>query len=236
MTEIRFDVLEPQAPSLKRKLLVGAAVLVAALLVWLIYRTLTAIQGVPVPPPDTTAIDMLPPPPPPPPPPPEPETKPPEPTEAPTPTPTPQPQPQAPAPMQIDSAAQAGTDSYGMTAGSGGGMGAPSSAGTCLGAKCGGAATSGGISDAFYSRYVGDALQERLERDRRIRRFVFTAEFGIWMTPAGAISKVELRKSSGDSARDQQIIAILSTVNGLRPPPPSLRFPQRISLRGKKPM
>jgi hypothetical protein len=136
--------------------------------------------------------------------------------------------------MQIDSAAQAGTDSYGMSAGSGGGMGAPSSAGTCLGAKCGGGTPSGGISDAFYGRYLSSALQERVERDGKVNRYVFTADFAIWITPGGSISKVQLVRGSGDDKRDQLLSSILNGVSGLNAPPASLKFPQRITVRGRK--
>jgi hypothetical protein len=135
--------------------------------------------------------------------------------------------------MQIDSAAQAGTDSYGMSAGSGSGMGAPSSAGTCLGAKCGGA-PSGGISDSFYGRYLSSALQERVEREGRVNRFVFTADFAIWITSGGAVSKVQLLRGSGDDKRDQLLASVLNGVSGLNAPPPSLKFPQRITVRGRR--
>ena len=135
--------------------------------------------------------------------------------------------------MQIDSAAQAGTDSFGLSAGKGGGLGAPGSSGTCLGAKCG-SGPSGGISDAFYGRYLSSELQQRVQNDRAVNRLVFFADFAIWITPGGSVSKVELLKGSGDDRRDQQLASILKGVSGLNGPPVSLRFPQRISVRGRK--
>jgi hypothetical protein len=236
VSQFTFEDERPEGQSLQQRLVWAAVLLGGALLVWFLYRQLTSVHGVPVPPPATTQVNMLPPPPPPPPPPPTPEKPPPEPTPSQTPTPAPQPtpQPQAPAPMQIDSSAQAGTDSYGMSAGSGSGMGAPSSAGTCLGAKCGGTGTSGGISDAFYGRYLSSALQERVERESKVNRYVFTADFAIWITAGGAVSKVQLVRGSGDDKRDQLLASILNGVSGLNAPPASFRFPQRITVRGRK--
>lgn len=234
MTRITFDDVEPQGADTQRKLMIGAVLLAVVIAGWLLYRQLTSINGVPVPAAPTTSIDLLPPPPPPPPP---PEDKPPPPdpaqTPSPTPAPTPSPTPQAPAPMQIDSAAQAGTDSFGLSAGAGGGRGAPASAGTCLGANCGGG-PAGGISDAFYGRYLSSELQQRVQNDRAVNRLVFLADFAIWISSSGSVSKVELLKGSGDDRRDQQIASILKAVSGLNSPPASLRFPQRISVRGRK--
>lgn len=233
MSQITFDGAGPPGGGTQRKLIIAGVGIAIVLAGWLLYRMLTAVHGVPVPPAPVTSIEMLPPPPPPPPPPPSPKEPPPEPSASPTPAPTPTPQPQAPAPMQIDSAAQAGSDAFGLGAGQGGGMGAPSSAGTCLGAKCG-AAPSGGISDAFYGRYLSGELQERVQREKSVNRLVFTAEFAIWITPSGSVSRVNLVRGSGDDRRDRQLASILNSVNGLNAPPPSLRFPQRITVRGRK--
>ena len=210
-----------------------AAVLLLAL-AYFIFQALTDVRGVAVPAAPQTVIDMLPPPPPPPPPPPEPTPeKPPEPTDAPTPAPTPAPAPEAPAPMQIDSAAQAGADSFGLQAGSGAGAGAPGSTGTCLGPNCGKAA-SGGISDAFYARYLSGALQEKIQGEGRVNRFVFSADFSITISPAGRVSDATLLRSSGDRRRDEILLAVLQAVAGLDAPPASIRFPQKITVRGRR--
>lgn len=237
MTQILFDDIAPDGSNLQRKLIVGAAVLVGVALLWFAIHQLTAVHGVSVPRDPTTSINMLPPPPPPPPPPEPLEKPPPDPSQSPspTPTPTPSPTPEAPAPMQIDSAAQAGTDSFGLSAGKGGGMGAPASAGTCLGAKCGGPApTAGGISDGFYSRYLSSELQQRVEREGKVNRLVFAADFAIWIAAGGSVARVQLVKGSGDDRRDQLLASLLNGVSGLNAPPASFRFPQRITVRGRK--
>ena len=230
MTDIHFDEGGDPGEIRRRRIMLGVGAAVVLLLGWLIWRQLSDVHGVPVQAPPATAIDMLPPPPPPPPPPPEPPKEiPPEPTETPNPTPTPT--PEAPAPMSIDSAAQAGSDAFGLSAGKGGGMGAPGGSGTCLGVRCG---PSGGISEAFYTRYLSGELQQHVQDEDRVNRFVFTGDFAIWISASGAVTKVELVRGSGDSRRDSVLASVLAAVRGLDAPPASLRFPQRITVRGRR--
>jgi hypothetical protein len=224
-----------QEPGNGRKwLLFGVAGAILLTFAYYLYGVLSDVRGIAVPAPPQTVIDMLPPPPPPPPPPPEPETKPPEPTEAPTPTPvaTPSPAPDQPAPMQIDGPAQAGADAFGLTSGKGGGMGAPGATGTCIGSNCG--APKGGISDAFYNRYLSGALQERIQDNNKVNRLTFTADFAIWIGAGGRVTKADLMRSSGDAKRDALLASILQSVGGLDAPPASLRFPQKITVRGRR--
>jgi hypothetical protein len=177
---------------------------------------------------------MLPPPPPPPPPPPEPKEKPPEPSEEPKPMPeaAAPPKPDAPAPMQNDAPAQAGTDAYGVKAGSGGGQGGSGSGGTCLTPPCG-TGRGGGFSDGLYRQYLKSALQEAVSRDSRVNRLVFTADLEIVVTPAGRIEHVALRNGSGKGNVDDMLKQILERVSGLRPPPVSSQYPVVIQVRGR---
>ncbi len=230
-----FD--EPRENALRRVLPWLVAALVLAAIAWFVWGAMNSVVGVKKdePPPVQVQVDMLPPPPPPPPPPPEPQEKPPEPSpETPSPTPEPTPEKPTPAPMQIDGPAQAGADSFGLSSGTGGGMGAPGSTGTCVGTNCGGSGTSGGISDAFYRRYLASALQEKLDRDKKLSRLVFAAYFLVTITPDGRVSKVVLDQSSGDGERDQTLQAALEGVGRLDPPPASVKFPQRIKVTGKR--
>jgi len=198
---------------------------------------MTAVTGVKVEAPSPTVVDMLPPPPPPPPPPPDPVEKPPEPTDAPDPVPNPAPAPKseaAPAPMTIAGPAQAGADSYGLQSGAGGGMGAPGSTGTCLGANCGKGVGSGAFSDGLYRRQLSAALQDRIERDNKLNRLVFSADFLISISSNGRVSSVSLARSSGNDGRDAQLKAALMSARDLDPPPASVRFPQKITVRGRR--
>ncbi len=180
-------------------------------------------------PPTTTAL-LLPPPPPPPPPPPQ--EKPPEPTETtkPVPVETPTPTPQkadTPAAVSIDSAATGAGDSYGLQGGGPGGMGGVGSTGT-------GTGPAGGISDTFYGQNLRNALQQRIQDQDGVNRQVFSADFAIWVDPRGRVTKAELLRTSGDARRDQKLIAILEGADDLDAPPASIRFPARITVRGRK--
>jgi periplasmic protein TonB len=131
--------------------------------------------------------------------------------------------------MQIDGPAQAGTDAFGLTAGKGGGMGAPGSAGTCVGPNCGVQ-----ISDGFYARYLSGALQERIQDNDKVNRQVFTADFAIWISASGKLTKAELLRSSGDEKRDRLLLATLEGAGSLDVPPQTMKFPQRITVRGRR--
>lgn len=226
-----FGYDDGEGSGAKRWLLIAVACVVLLGVVWFIYTRLTDAHGVKVEAPSPTAINMLPPPPPPPPPPPQP--KPPEPLEKANPVPSVEPKPAAapaaPAPVSINGPAQAGTDSFGLQAGNGGGSGG-GGGGTCVGANCGG----GGMGETFYRRYISAVLQEKVQRDDRVNRLLFAADFGITIDPNGRITQVEILKSSGNDARDQMIKTILLAVTNLDPPPPVVKFPQRITVRGRR--
>lgn len=228
---------EPSGNGPKTYLLIAIGVLAFLGLGWFIYTSWNSVAGVAVEQTPPTAIDMLPPPPPPPPP-PEPEEKPPEPTDKPTPSPEPTPSPTpdkpTPAPMQIDGPAQAGTDSFGMTAGSGGGMGAPSSKGTCVGVNCAGGAKAIAGADRFWGRNIANALEAHIEGSRKVNVDSFVGEFEVWVSDSGALTRARLAKSSGNAKLDQTVLALLQTARGLKPPPDSLPMPQRIKVGRKR--
>lgn len=224
---------EPEEGGVKQwlPLVVGGVLLVAVL--WYVVTQLTATSGVKVEAPPPQAVEMLPPPPPPPPPPPTP--RPPEPQAKPDPAPVPQNEPPKPAaaPVTINGPAQAGSDAFGLQSGTGGGNGAPSGAGNCVGLNCGGGG-SGSMGEIFYRRYLSAVLQERISRDNRLNRLVFAADFAITISPGGRITAASLLKSSGSSDRDSALRSVLMAVSNLDPPPSGVRFPQRITVRGKR--
>lgn len=174
--------------------------------------------------------------PPPPPPPPPPEVKPPEPTEQQV-TPAPVPQaaaPEAPAQTQMDAPASAGVG--GIAAGTGSGMGAPGSGGTCLTPPCGGVRSGGApFNEAFYRRTLSSELQSYIDRDKRLSRLVFDAGLHIVISSSGAVTSVSLVKPSGKTEVDQQLTAVLKGIRGLSPPPAGIRFPQNVKVRGRRP-
>ncbi len=168
-------------------------------------------------PPLPTLVATLPPPPPPPPPQKQPEVeKKVEEEQKPTEQPK---QVEAPRPITINGPAQAGTDAFGVGAGSGGGE----------------VGSGGGFGDATYSRYMGSALQQAIQNDERVNRLVFSADVAIWVNESGRITRAEILQSSGDAKVDQDLVATLEAMPALDEPPPStLEFPQRITVRGRR--
>jgi outer membrane biosynthesis protein TonB len=180
-------------------------------------------------PPSTTAL-LLPPPPPPPPPPPQ--EKPPEPVETakPVPVDVPTPSPakaEAPAAVSINAEATGAAGDYGLTGGGPGGMGGVGSTGTGTGAA-------GGISDGFYRQNLRNALQQRIQDQDSVNRQVFSADFAVWVDSRGRVTKAEMLRTSGDAKRDERLLAILQSTTDLDAPPASIRFPARITVRGRK--
>lgn len=225
---------EPEGNPVLRWALIALAVAAVLALVWYLYTGINGVHGVKVEDePPVTISPMLPPPPPPPPPPPKPQDKPPEPQDKPTPapTPSPSPKPDAPAPMQMNADAQSGAS--GIASGSGSGSGAPGGTGTCLAPPCGIGGSGGGSMDGFYGRYLSGLLQQRVQRDGKVNRSVFSADFAIWITD-GHVTRAELVRSSGDDRRDQLLKAIIEGTTGLNAPPVSFKLPQRITVRGRK--
>jgi TonB family protein len=137
----------------------------------------------------------------------------------------------APAAVSINGPAQAGGDSFGLQSGNGGGIGGGGSTGACTGPNCGGGT---GMSEVFYRRYLSAILQEKVQRDDRVNRLVFSADFAVTISPSGRVTSVNILKSSGRDDRDASIKAILLAISNLDPPPSAVRFPQRVTVRGRR--
>ncbi len=183
---------------------------------------------------------MLPPPPPPPPPEPEklpepepekvkpevvePEPRPIEPLEAPKDDAPPSPSKDLGDPVTMDSAGEAGNDAFGIQAGSGGGM---------SGTGAGG----GGLGSGSYARYVSSLLQQALSRDARTRQLVFDdIQIDLWLGADGRATRVQLVRGTGTSDIDDAVLALLRNLDRLdEKPPASLRFPMRVSMKGRRP-
>lgn len=204
----------------------AAAALLLAFFAWLLTKD-TASTRRPVNPPQMLALPPPPPPPPPPPEqPPEPETPPeetvpePEPME-PVPSNEPEPTPDTSDPVTMDADAQAGTDSFGIRSGSGGGM-----SGT----------GPGGAGNASYGRYLGYVMQQAIARDDRVKRLGFRLHVDVWMDPDGRITRVELNRGSGNDAADAAVVNVLRRLGQVEQrPPASLTFPARVLVQGRRP-
>jgi TonB family protein len=203
-----------------------ALVVVAGLAVWRLAND-TGVQRREVP--QTPVVALTPPPPPPPQPP-----KPPEPQKTvETPTPSPEakaasPKTDAPRQLTINGPPQAGSDSFGVAAGAGGG--------TTIGGDPNGAGGVGGdFGEAAYRRFLSTALQQAIQSDDQASRLYFTAQVRVWVSADGRISNVAIARSSGDARMDRTLVAALIGAGRLdEPPPPNLKFPALVALRGRK--
>lgn len=211
------------SPRIRRVIPILAWTLVGALLLGGVWKLATDKSGVKREAPRIQTITALPPPPPPPP------IKPPPPKlqeqikqDVPKPNEPPKPADDAPKPITMNADAQAGTDAFGIQAGEGGGM---------LG---GGSGT--GLEQASYASYLKSALQQALQGDSRVNRLVFNLEVDVWIDPQGHLTRVAL--ASGSESGDDSVAAVIEAMRQARlldtPPPASLQFPQRISVRGRR--
>jgi protein TonB len=115
--------------------------------------------------------------------------------------------------------AQAGSDAFGIQAGSGDGD----------------VGSGGGFGEANYQRYLGSALQQSIQNDDRVNHLVFTADMAVWVDPNGHVTHAAILKTSGDAKIDQDLVAVLQDMPALDEPPPStLQFPQRVRVEGKR--
>ena len=213
-------------------LIIGALVIIGlAVLVWrLLSDTASTKREV-----AATPMLVLPPPPPPPPEPEkppepvpekvkpevvEPEPKPADPQEAPKDDAPPSPSKDLGDPVTIDGAAQAGTDAFGIQAGRGGGM-------------TGGG---GGLGSRSYSSYVSGALQQAFARDQRTRQLAFEdIRIELWLDADGRATRVQLVRSTGNAQTDEAVLAMVRDFRADERPPASLRFPMRMSIKGRRP-
>lgn len=125
-------------------------------------------------------------------------------------------------PVTIDGAAQAGTDAFGIQAGSGGG-------------STGGAG--GGLGSGSYARYVSSMLQQALSRDPRTRQLVFDdIQLDLWLGADGKTTRAQLVRSAGSPEIDEAVLAMVRELDRIdEHPPASLRFPMRVSMKGRRP-
>ena len=126
-------------------------------------------------------------------------------------------------PVTMDSAAQAGNDAFGIQAGSGGGMS--------------GTGADGGLGSGSYARYVSSLLQQALSRDPRTRQLVFDdIQIDLWLGADGKTTRVQLVRGTGTSDIDDTVLALIRNLDRVdEKPPASLRFPMRVSMKGRRP-
>lgn len=125
----------------------------------------------------------------------------------------------APKPVTINGPAQAGSDAFNVGAGNGGGD----------------VGSGSGIGEASYTRYLGSALQQTIQNDNNVNHLVFTADMEVWVDSNGRITRASVLKTSGDHSIDDDLVAALESMPALdEPPPPTLEFPQRVRIEGRR--
>ena len=206
------------------------AVLVLALgaVIWILA---TQTSGVKVAREAPDMVALLPPPPPPPPPPKDQPPPPPDKIVETEPKPVDQPKaptPDTPAPLTQNAPAQAGGDSFGLQAGSGGGM---KIGGTGTGQTAG---VAGGFNEAAYGRRMGVDIQRAIQGAEKDNRLVFTVDVAVFVDAAGRVTRASILKGSGDAQLDDALLAVLRGARMSEPPPAGLKFPQRVTIRGRR--
>ena len=125
-------------------------------------------------------------------------------------------------PVTIDGAAQAGSDAFGIQAGRGGGMS--------------GSGAGGGLGAGSYGRYVANALQLAFARDPRTRQLAFNdIRVDLWLDADGKATKALLVQGTGNAQTDEQVLAMVRDFRADERPPAALRFPARVSIKGRRP-
>jgi TonB family protein len=219
MADDDFD--DEDRGGLTRYVRIGIPVVVALVIVGAILYAVLGTTGLRrEAPPIATMVATLPPPPPPPPPekekPPPPEEKKVEQQEQKVDQPKTEDQPKQ---ITINGPAQAGTDAFGLAAGSGGGS----------------IAGGGGLGDASYGNYLKSILQDVIQQSDALSHAVFSAEIAIWVDANGRVKDVKVIRSSGDSTTDQALVAALEGAPALEQPPSEFQFPQKVSVSGRRP-
>jgi TonB family protein len=78
-------------------------------------------------------------------------------------------------------------------------------------------------------RLYGDLVRSRilaaLERNEATNQGNYTIKLSIWVSPSGTLLRHTLLESSGDSARDRRIAAVLRNLDFNQPPPADLPQP-----------
>lgn len=127
----------------------------------------------------------------------------------------PQPTPEAPPPPP-----------GGIPDGPAGGMATDLAAGSGIGIGGGGA---GDERRNWYSRMISRQLEDGLKRAKRLQGKDYRVVAQIWFNPAGAVSRVQLDKGTGDSELDEALRQEIQQVS-LRDPLPD-DIPQPVRLR-----
>jgi TonB family protein len=208
------------------------ALIVAAVLFYLLVNTSVQPQVKEAPPPIQIQIQRPKPPPPPPPPPKIPQMKQITPQKLPTPTPKPvmpsppkaaPPKPAGPPPLGTSIKNNTGDSGFGALA-NGGGDGV-----------LGGTGDGGGGGRSFAA-YVTAEITAALSRNPKTRNASAGLVVSIWLNAAGTVTQVAIVKSSGDSTVDDAVKNEVLPGMNFTAPPANTAMPITMSLTGQQPL
>ena len=99
-----------------------------------------------------------------------------------------------------------------------------------------GSGAGGGLGAGSYGRYVANALQLAFARDPRTRQLAFNdIRVDLWLDADGKATKALLVQGTGNAQTDEQVLAMVRDFRADERPPAALRFPARVSIKGRRP-
>ena len=91
-----------------------------------------------------------------------------------------------------------------------------------------------------YRRYAGDieaALKALFQRDAALRARVFTIQLDLWITERGTIDRCRLRRSTGNSSLDEEIVQAVQLAQlQIAEPPTDMPQPLHIRVQSVTPL
>jgi TonB family protein len=94
----------------------------------------------------------------------------------------------------------------------------------------------GGLGSRPYASYVSNALQQAFARDQRTRQLAFEdIRIDLWLDADGKATRAQLVRGTGNAQTDEAVLAMVRDFRADERPPGSLRFPMRMSIKGRRP-
>ncbi|CRR19802.1 hypothetical protein PAERUG_E15_London_28_01_14_08278 [Pseudomonas aeruginosa] len=79
-------------------------------------------------------------------------------------------------------------------------------------------------------------MQQAMSRDDKVKRLAFQLQVNVWLASDGRLEKVELVRGSGNEEADAAVLDALRRIGKVdQAPPPSLDFPARVLIQGRRP-
>ena len=116
----------------------------------------------------------------------------------------------------MNAEAQIGGDAFGLQSGSGEGMR--------------GEGVAGMLNRGPYANYMAGAIRAAIETNATLRKKTFKVAVSLWLSPAGKITRAELRSSTGSSDYDHELQSLLTGLVFDQAPPQSILDTQPVNM------